>query len=284
MRHLAPLLLATFAWLSTGAAHAHGAKPVPAFTPPPGAHLVTVVAHEYGFSMPASIPAGLTTFLLRDAGQQWHHLMIARLDDGKTLGDFMQVVSHPDQPAPAWVHMVGGPNAPDPGQTSNATLVLKPGNYVAFCVIPTPDGTPHIMHGMVLPFTVTASGATPAPLPKADLHVDLTDYGFTLSHPIKAGRHVIEVTNHSSQPHEMVIARFPPGQGVRDLEAWGHDPAGKPTPGHAVGGVTDMEPGSKLVITVDFVPGHYGMVCFVPDRKDRRPHFMHGMQKEFDVD
>lgn len=283
MRHHALLLLAVFACLSASAATVPGADARSSFTPPPGAHVVTVVTHEYRFDMPASIPAGLTTFVLHDAGKQDHHLMIVRLADGKTLGDFMAALSHPEAGLPGWAHMVGGPNTPFPGERANATLVLQAGHYVAFCIIPAPDAKPHIMHGMVQPFTVTPSRTAPAPLPKADLHIALTDYGFKLARPITAGRHLIEVTNHSSQPHEMVITRFPPGQGNRDLEAWGHDPHGMPAPGHAMGGVTDMAPGSVIVISVDFTPGHYGLLCFVPDRQDHRPHFMHGMQKEFDV-
>jgi hypothetical protein len=28
---------------------------------------------------------------------------------------------------------------------------------------------------------------------------------------------------------------------------------------------------------MDLPPGEYGLVCFVPDAKDGKPHFMHGM-------
>lgn len=274
-------------WSIAGFSMSAATAPTPdtgtSFAPVPGANLVTVVAQEYGFDMPASIPAGLTTFLLRDEGTQLHHLMIVRLDEGRTMADLMGVFANPEAKPPHWVHMIGGPNTPAPGKTSNATLVLEAGNYVAFCTIPAPDGKPHIMHGMIRPFTVTPSRTAPAALPKADVHVVLTDYDFKLSPPITAGHHLIEVSNNSSQPHEMVITRFPPGLGNHDLETWAYGPHDKPAPGQAMGGVTNMPPGSRVMIEVDFTPGHYGLTCFVPDAKDHRPHFKHGMHQEFDV-
>lgn len=254
-----------------------------AFVLPPGSRLVEVIAHEYGFRMPDSIPAGLTTFLLKDEGKELHHLEIARLDDGRTIADVLAAFAKPGTPPPAWMHAVGGPNTPMPDGESNATLVLEPGRYVAFCIMPAPDGKLHIMHGMVRPFTVTPSNALPAPLPPADLAIALTDYDFKWSRPPTAGHHVIEVTNTGSQVHEMAITRFPPGLGNRDLEAWGYGPHDHPAPGIASGGVTAVPPGARLVIQVDFEPGRYGLVCFVPDANDGRPHFMHGMQTEFDV-
>ncbi|HET7663777.1 MAG TPA: hypothetical protein VFK31_09080 [Rhodanobacteraceae bacterium] len=233
--------------------------------------------------MPETIPAGLATFLLKDEGRQEHHLMMVRLDDGKTMADVLAAFMHPHGPPPTWMHSVGGPNAAMPGEASNATIVLQPGHYVAFCVIPAPDGKPHVMDGMIMPFTVTPSKTPPAPLPKGDMTITLRDYAFELSKPITAGHHVIEVVNGGTQPHELVITRFPPDQGNRDLEAWGYNPQGKPAPGHANGGTTNIAPGEHVVIQVDFVPGKYGLLCFTPDAKDGKPHFMHGMQKEFVV-
>jgi hypothetical protein len=35
--------------------------------------------------------------------------------------------------------------------------------------------------------------------------------------------------------------------------------------------------------TADFVPGKYALICFLPDAKDGKPHFMHGMVQEVTV-
>lgn len=254
-----------------------------AFVPPSGSHLVTVVAHEYSFSLPESIPAGLTTFLLKDEGRENHHFYLVKLQPGKTVADVMAVFAKPDGPLPTWMQPVGGPNTPGPGGESNVTLVLEPGSYVAFCIIPAPDGALHVMHGMIAPLTVTPAIGPPSALPKADTTITLRDYVFDLSKPITPGHHVIEVTNAGMQPHELVITRFPPGQGNRDLEAWAHDPRGKPAPGQGIGGITDIMPGEHVVIELDFKPGKYGLLCFTRDAKDGKPHFMHGMQRELVV-
>jgi hypothetical protein len=34
---------------------------------------------------------------------------------------------------------------------------------------------------------------------------------------------------------------------------------------------------------MNFTPGHYALICFVPDAKDGKAHFMHGMTQDFDV-
>jgi hypothetical protein len=50
-----------------------------------------------------------------------------------------------------------------------------------------------------------------------------------------------------------------------------------------MGGITDILPGKTVVIEQNFPPGRYGFICFTRDKKDGKPHFLHGMQKEFVV-
>src|SRR5687767_1461174 len=252
---------------------------------PAGSNVVTVIANEYAFDMPTSIPAGLTTFRLIDKGKEPHHLFVMKLEQGKKASDFFAAFKamKPGTPPPAWVRPVGGPNAPVAGGETNATLTLEPGEYVAFCVIPTPQGAPHIMMGMIKGFTVTPVKRYAAPLPKADLTITLKDYDFILSRPLTSGRHVIAVTNAASQPHEIVINRFGPGQTNAKFAAWGEKPEGKTVPSHPMGGLTDIPPGKTVVIEGNFPPGRYGFVCFTRDKKDGKPHHVHGMMKEFVV-
>jgi hypothetical protein len=259
-------------------------KPMARFAPA-GSNVVTVTAYEYAFDMPTSIPAGLTTFRLIDKGKEPHHLFVMKLEQGKKASDLLAAFkAGTGGPPPSWMQFVGGPNAPVAGGETNATLVLEPGEYAAFCVIPTPQGAPHIMMGMIKGFTVTpAENRYAAPLPKADLTITLTDYDFVMSRPLTSGRQVIAVTNAATQPHEMVINRFSPGETNMQFAAWGENPNGKPAPGHLMGGVTDIPPGKTVVIEQTFPPGRYGFICFTRDKKDGKPHFLHGMQKEFIV-
>jgi hypothetical protein len=279
--------LTTFVILALLAARAAAAQaPSPvrraAFMPPAGANVVTIVAHEYAYTMPDTIPAGLTTFILRDEGKEEHHMTLMKVDSGKTLADvFSALKAGPEAAPPRWLLPVGGPNAPAPGGMSNATLELTPGNYVALCMIPAPDKAPHFAHGMVKWLVVTPSEGKPAPLPAADLTITLTDYDFTLSKPLASGHRRIAITNTSTQPHELVISRYDEGQGNAQFVKWAYDPQGKPMPGHAMGGATALLPGHTVIIDETFPPGRYGFVCFIPDAMDGKPHFMHGMEKEF---
>ena len=277
---LAQILIA-----SAGAAQQRYASASPASAP--AANVVIVVAHDFAFDMAASIPAGLTTFELRNRGTQGHHLEIMRIDSGKTASDAVAALMKVGQGLrPAWLHAVGGPNAAAPGGNSNATLVLGPGSYLAFCEIPGPTPTRHYKKGMVKPFTATSPGR-PGQLPAADILMNLVDYDFVLSHPLTRGHHVIAVSNAGTQRHMVLFKRFasdyPAGTTAKDLTAWALDPQGRPAPGANEGGVTEISPGGSVVMSRDFPPGRYLLICFSADEKDGKPHFMHGMQKEITI-
>lgn len=247
---------------------------------PRGSHLVTVVARDYAFALPDTIPAGLTTFLLRDEGAEPHHFMLARLDQGHDVSQFLAAMKSDD--IPSWAHFAGGPNAAMPKGQSMVTERLDAGHYVLFCVVPSPDGTPHVAKGMLKELTVVPSADSRAPDPASDVAVTLTDYDFTFSKPLSAGSHTIAVTNNAGQPHEMVIVKLPPGKKAADFAAWGMKPNGPP-PGALAGGVTTIEPGATVYMTSRFEPGAYGLICFVPDVQDGQPHFAHGMAKDIVV-
>lgn len=248
--------------------------------------VVTVVARDFAFEMPASIPAGVTTFRLLNRGKQLHHLSLVRLDEGKTATDGLNALIAAGRGVrPAWMHSVGGPNAAMPGAGNTVTLLLEPGSYLAYCEVPGPDPAPHFMKGMVKGFTVVSAppGRAVATLPATDVSVSLTDYDFVFSPALTSGRHSIAVTNTGKQPHMMVMAMLPPGVSIGDFLDWSNDPRGRLSPGRVVGGVSEMAPGLTAVLQGNFAPGRYGLVCFSADQKDGKPHFMHGMQREIQV-
>jgi uncharacterized cupredoxin-like copper-binding protein len=251
-------------------------------------NIVVVVAHDFAFDLPSSIPAGPTTFELRNHGTQGHHLDIVRLDSGKTAGDALAALIKAGRgPRPGWLHAVGGPNAAMPGEKSNATLVLGPGSYLAFCEIPGPTSMRHYMKGMVKPFIVTSPGRA-GRLPAADIAMNLVDFDFVLSQPLTRGHHVLVISNAGTQRHMVVIKRFPSdypaGTTAKALTDWALDPQGKPAPGTNEGGVTEISPGATVAMSRDFRPGRYLLICFSADETDGKPHFMHGMQKEITIE
>lgn len=259
-----------------------GGVPVPAAVPtaPP---VVIIHAKDYAYIAPATVKSGVTTFHLVNDGKELHHLSIIRLDKGKSMADFAAAMKKPGPP-PAWITNVGGPNPAVPGGSADATLNLDAGNYVMLCFIPSPGGTtPHVMKGMMAPLTVTAAsnGAT---APATDAMVHLSDYTFTVDKPITAGHRVIGVVNDATQPHELVMVQLAPGKTISDVGNWVEKSLMKgPPPGRPIGGMAGLDKGRAGSFMVDLKPGRYGLICFAPDAKDGKSHFMHGMSKEITV-
>jgi uncharacterized cupredoxin-like copper-binding protein len=273
MMHSMSLLLSA---ALAGGAPSHATVP----TAPP---VVTIRAREYSFVAPKTVKSGANTFRLVNEGKELHHLTIIRLDKGKTMADLAAAMRNPG-PLPAWTTDVGGPNPALPGGSAEATLSLDAGNYVIVCFVPSPGETaPHVMKGMMGEFTVVpekSGGSVPA----ADATIHMSDYAFTIDKPLAAGHHVLNVTNDAVQAHELVLAELPPGKTVADLGNWVEKSLMKgPPPGKPVGGMAALGTGRSGTFPIDLKPGRYGMICFLPDAKDGKTHFVHGMTKEFTV-
>lgn len=247
--------------------------------------IVTVRATDYKFEAPASVPAGTISFRLENAGKEVHHLWLVQLKGGKTFDDFVKAMEAWNGPTrmPDWAVDVGGPNEASPGVSAYATLTLEPGRYAMVCYVPSPDGQPHVMKGMVSPFTVVKAGATPPNEPKADVTLRMTDYAFELSKPIQAGPRVIRVENSAVQSHEVVIGRLMTGKTLREALEWLNNGQKGAAPVVAMGGASGLAQGRHQIITATFEPGRYVFLCFIPDAKDGKPHTEHGMTKEFTV-
>jgi hypothetical protein len=260
---------------------------VNAATPATGPNLVHVTAKDFSFDAPATIPAGLTTLHLMNEGKEVHQAQIIKLTDGKTYDDFMAALKamKPNQPPPSWVVPYGGPNAAVPGGTAAATSTLEAGNYALVCFIPSSDGQAHAMKGMSRGLVVTPSTAASAPEPTPTTTLTLADYKFVLSQPLKAGENVVRVENSALQPHEVALFKLLPGKTMKDMQAWlpVSDKQASKAPGIPVGGVVGQVKGEHAFFTATLDAGDYVMVCFLPDSKDGKPHFVHGMVQEFKV-
>lgn len=263
---------------TTATPAASRSSPAPAT---PAADTVTITARDYVFDAPNTVPAGLTTIRLINRGPSLHHVQLIKLDSGKTLEDFLAALKA-GGPPPRWASMAGGPNPPQPGSSASATVMLQPGNYAITCFVPAADGMPHLMKGMARPLTVTASSRPSGTEPAADVTVKLVDYDFQLARPLTHGRHTLRIENDGAQPHEIAIVRLAPGTSPSDFAKWGEHPTG-PEPGTMLGGVSGIMPGMHAFITVDLPPGEYGLICFLPDGKDGKPHYEHGMEKEIKI-
>ncbi len=245
--------------------------------------VVTVEAHDYAFTVPARIAPGVVTIRLVNHGKESHHAQVIRLEQGKTAGDVLRVFT--DTAAmPAWVVYVGGPVGTAPGQERNSTIRLTPGRYAMLCRIVSPDRKTHVMKGMIREFeVVTQRGAIPTAFPVATDTLRLNDYGFAAGRPLSAGRHVVRVENAGPQPHEVVVLQLRPGQTPLDFARWGLGGRRGPAPAMPIGGAEFLERSQVGLFELDLAKGNYGFICFVPDDKDGKRHFLHGMMAQFAV-
>jgi hypothetical protein len=140
---------------------------------------------------------------------------------------------------------------------------------------------PDTLHEGAVTFRLTSASGSTA-LPRADLTMSLRDYSFVLSGAPAPGRRVIEVRNDGDQTHEVELVQLAPGKSVHDVLAWVEKPTGSP-PGLPLGGVSPLARGGVASFEVELAPGRYGMICFLPDTKDGKPHHEHGMIQEFEV-
>jgi hypothetical protein len=247
----------------------------------PATHVAVLHAKDFAFDAPDSVTAGWTTFHFVNDGPNLHHAQLVRLDSGKTVAD-LEAALKVDGPPPKWIVMMGGPNAPDPSGTTDATVNLEAGQYAFICFVDIPEKVAHYKKGMVRGLKVTAGTAAAAPEPTSDIVVNLSDYAFTVQGSLTAGKHTIKVVNKGPQPHEIELIRLAPGKTSKDFLDWGAKMEGPP-PGNALGGVAGVMPGATTYTAADLTPGNYMLICFITDAKDQKPHLAHGMIKEFTV-
>ena len=242
-------------------------------------NVVTFKADDYDFEIPDTVPAGLTTIRLEAGGKELHHAAVLKLNEGKTPQDLLAALR--EKPAfPSWAVEVGGPNPPAPGAVAEATMNLEPGQYMVVCMVPSPDGAPHIAKGMYKPFVVTGSATNVQQ--QADVEMKLVDYGFELSEPLTVGSHVVRVVNTGPQSHEVAVVKLAPGKKAVDVAKWIEKPQGPP-PGQPLGGVAGLAPGASATFPITLEKGEYALLCFLPDAKDGKPHLVHGMMTEVTV-
>ena len=270
--------------LASGALLACNRKPAPPPAPPTAA-VVSVTASDFSFAAPDTIPAGLTTVKLRNAGKEAHQVVFMRIDSGKTMADIAAIMKDPNAKVPGWLYFPLGANGIVPGDSGNATATLTPGHYVLVCFVPSPDGTMHVNKGMARPLEVKASSGPAAADPTADVTITEKDYTWDISAPITAGTHTFRVENAGPQPHEVQIYQLGPGKTAKDLQAWMTAGMKGEPPAKPVGGFIGPMPvpGEHGFFTTTLAAGKYVFLCFFPDQKDAKPHVMHGMMKEVTV-
>jgi uncharacterized cupredoxin-like copper-binding protein len=249
----------------------------------PDLPLMRIVSHDYGYEMPARMPAGLVHVRLVNQGPDIHEAMVIRFTGAGSAAGYVDSV-RADVDFPAFGEDMGGAGLAAPGDSTDVYLHLAPGRYAIVCW----KGD-HLSRGMARDFVVVADSTTagagrgPAPDPHADLSIIMTEYSYQLSGPVSAGRHLIRVENRGAQPHEADLIRLGPGKTPHDYIAWLDGGEQGLPPAEVAGGVGDFVAGRTVWMDVTLPPGHYFIICQVPDAGDGKPHYDHGMIREFEV-
>jgi hypothetical protein len=229
----------------------------------PGAGLagnvITITAHDFFYVAPNPLPAGVTTFRLRNLGPDLHHVWIVRLDEGYAYSDFSDALRSGRVSQP-WARGMGGPETPEVGGESIVTVDLAPGRYVLACMLPSVDGASHMSKGMFQPLTVTAAKAGARNmLPKSGAAIVLSNTGARASEGISAGRRTIRVASNADSLTGVRIGLLMPGRSQADVESWissgAKDRANPPV--RLVGGVAALAKGEENFIDLALQRGTY---------------------------
>lgn len=245
----------------------------------PSATRVAVAAEDYRFDAPATIKGGLVELDFSNRGKEPHFAGLAKVASGASFDDAKAALLAPPSPepppAPPPFEDFGGVPTTDPGVAEKMTVALPPGTYVFYCLIASPDGTPHAAKGMITKLTVTPGPRRP--LPKATATVVATDFAFDEMPALEAGTAVVGLRNQGGQTHEINLVELAPGRTVDEVVAWYRRPSGPP-PMRSLAGVA-LKPGSEGTTTLRLRTGAtYAFICAIPDtRGDFAPHVAKGM-------
>jgi hypothetical protein len=240
------------------------------------------VATDFAFAGPDTLAPGLITVTFVNGGSQPHHMMLAKLDSGKTMADFGAFMQANPTKVPDFVTWHGAAGILLPQDSTTTTIDLSTGSYLALCFLQDPaDGKMHADKGMVRPIVVTGTPHS-APVPSADTDLHAKDFAFTFPDTMTAGMHTIHFINDGPQPHEAQLVRLNDGVTAEQFMAAAGNPT-NPPPGTFLGGPGAYSQGLDAWWTVTLTPGNYLLLCFVPDPADGMPHAMKGMIKPFTV-
>ena len=244
--------------------------------------VLTIVSDEYSFEAPEQFSGGVVTVVLDNRNaDEMHHATLLKLDDGRTLQDFVDFVVEAHKP-PTWVTHFGGPEDVLPGRVGRATVILEPGSFLLVCYVGTGFGAPHLEKGMIRDLEVLEPEVL-ATEPEHDVILTMKEYGYVLSDSLHAGSQTVRIESTGEQPHNLLIYRLKPEKQVGDFVAWWFAGREGVAPGDPMGGYTALDPGRHGFFELDLEPGSYVFFCLVEDQKDARPHLMYGMVREVTI-
>ncbi|MBL0940427.1 MAG: hypothetical protein IBJ03_16150 [Gemmatimonadaceae bacterium] len=271
--NMAALVIAGCTALMTGASLRAQSAPRSA------SRVLEFTAMDFAFRSPAKGTAGLNTIRLTNTGKKLHHVQLFKLEDGKRLADLFPILNANKgvHNTPKWAVAAGGVSAALPGQSIAIRQQLAPGRYAVICWVPSGDGQVHVMKGMMSELEITPSPTAPREVePASDIRVTLKEYAATFSTPLTRGKHTLRIENVGAQDHEFLLVKLKPGKTPADVGHWAETGQITPSPVETWSGLAGIASRGVAWLDVDLTPGTYAVVCFSPDRRDGKPHSLHG--------
>jgi uncharacterized cupredoxin-like copper-binding protein len=122
-------------------------------TTPPDESQVDVVAVEYEFvGVSSQLPAGATTFVIRNDGGEGHDFIVGRMLREDV--EVPEVLEIPQPERERSFRQVAETVIVHPGETARLSVDLAEGRYAYLCLTTTEAGRTHAYHGMWGEFSV----------------------------------------------------------------------------------------------------------------------------------
>lgn len=149
--------------------------------------------------------------------------------------------------------------------------------------------TPLLAIGLLVLTAGTAGASDDRDTEQGDHSIAITATGLSYSlstNDVSSGLVKTTLWNKGDQPHQAQIGKFKPGVGVPDFKAvlkGGNPEAVIGLFAGFYGGPNVVAPGHSQTTWENLPPGHYLLLCFVPDATTGMPHFAMGMYAPFEV-
>lgn len=247
-----------------------------------------------------TIPSGWTTFKFVNASPAVHFMVLEDFPGKRTTEDVKREVGPIFQGAmdliiegktdegyaklgelPEWFSSVkfrGGSGLTMPGNDTQFTTYLVPGNYGIECYVKAEDGTFHSMMGMFEDLYVTQE-ANGNPEPQtADIDIFPSYNGYSIVGNLTPGKHLVAVHFMEAQKgalgNDVHIIRMRDDTDIKAVTNWidwtqpeglvsGHM-GNSPIPAEFLGGSQEAPVGSTTYFTITLDPGKYAIVSEQP--------------------
>ncbi len=272
---------------------------------PEPVQVLDVEGTEYAFAIEPGatqeLRPGWTELTFRNTGAEAHQIMFAQLKEGVDLAQLTEVAGEDSSGSAAieYVDMLGGVSYIGPGESVSAMVDLPPGQVMAMCYVPDPDGVAHALSGMTAMLTVGTDGgegseagagsSTPAPESGRDPRgtIEMGPDGYLIPSPLSAGWYRVVNTDRGEDGrglHELSILGLEEPLEPDAVDGLLDDLAANEIPDVplvALGGMGALSAGFDGYLYLDLPDGEYLAVDFMPDPGDPRPHLLDGYFTQF---